>query len=1041
MSIVQRIESTETPCVSGAWTLPTPDAACSITIMLSTRNLLTKTIRPEGTVLAAEMGKLFDFASKPIAGLDDIRDLLNGLQHYPTMAVLRGEPIGGPLHNVRRLKYVKDGDSPTIRDVPRRWLALDVDGIPLPAGVAPHDLAGCAKAAIAALPPAFRSARVVVQATGSHGIKPGARLRLWYWLSRSLWGDECKAWLKDFPVDKSVFDCIEPIFTAPPHFADGRPEPIPQRIIELPGAECVAAPSFGEAHDMAMTARDAAEHGPAPELAELAAPSVGALVRLLQAMPNPPQTDHELRVRIGKALAGARAGLLARLTAAGNTLAILDDDSITDAWCSWVGKQQRADGRPVWSEEAIREKWQGDLCRIYTNHRAGWHSLMAHASGLGTDPALLSGFAADSAAEQFEAEPMPAGIGIVARTKAAVQETYFLLRDNGPGAGWYHGGGAEMGKPLALCDPFAVLGRTENLGGSGGGLIIRFAGADGQPRDLLVPARVIHSGGQGLAGYLGESGLPCLATREAHSRLAELVSLFTRESLPLIRTVDRAGWHDVAGETVFLLPDGSTYGRGGTDGNTALRRLVLRQGDALGGMADDKIAARGTLAEWQGGVAAYAIGNSRAAFFLSAAFLAPLLSILRESSGGFHLVGGSSTGKSTLLAAAASVWGPGKSGAQIHQWRVTMNGLEALAAASCDRMLALDEISQAPAKDVADAIYALFNEGGKSTMTRTRTLRPAAAWRIAVLSTGEKSIAQRLAEAGDKAPPAGLAVRMVEIPADAGCGHGVFQRLHGLADGGALARHLGESAVTTCGTGGRAYLANLARLIGDPASRDALVQAVQRDRAAFIAAHMQGGAKPDRGQVERVAHRFASAAAAGELATRLGVLPWPFGTAIAAAGECFTAWLEGRGGSGAAEDMDVVRRARLFLEANGSSRFADLRPTTTESRDTGFVADLGAGPGAVGGDVAYADSPLRIINRAGWRMAGANGVTEFAILPETFKAEICRGGDPAKGARALADAGYLKRGDIKNWTKQMRVPEYGTKPIRCYVISGEILGG
>ena len=49
----------------------------------------------------------------------------------------------------------------------------------------------------------------------------------------------------------------------------------------------------------------------------------------------------------------------------------------------------------------------------------------------------------------------------------------------------------------------------------------------------------------------------------------------------------------------------------------------------------------GELTDWQQNIARYAVGNSRLCLALGASFAAPLLSLLNEESGGFHLMGDS----------------------------------------------------------------------------------------------------------------------------------------------------------------------------------------------------------------------------------------------------------------------------------------------------------------------------------------------------------------------------------------------------------------
>ena len=47
---------------------------------------------------------------------------------------------------------------------------------------------------------------------------------------------------------------------------------------------------------------------------------------------------------------------------------------------------------------------------------------------------------------------------------------------------------------------------------------------------------------------------------------------------------------------------------------------------------------------------------------------------------------------------------------------------------------------------------------------------------------------------------------MIEVPADAGAGHGLFERLHGQPDGAAMAEALNKATKECCGTAGRGFL-------------------------------------------------------------------------------------------------------------------------------------------------------------------------------------------------------------------------------------------
>jgi uncharacterized protein (DUF927 family) len=156
-------------------------------------------------------------------------------------------------------------------------------------------------------------------------------------------------------------------------------------------------------------------------------------------------------------------------------------------------------------------------------------------------------------------------------------------------------------------------------------------------------------------------------------------------------------------------------------------------------------------------------------------------------------------------------------------------------------------------------------------------------------------------------------------------------------------------------------------------------------------------------QVLRVADRCALVGAAGELATKWGITGWPAAAAMKQAGTCFDAWLHHRGGEGNQEEKAMLMQVRGFLEMHGEARFSDWRRSV--AKDT------------------HAN---RVMNRAGWRrlLERENGrvveapeeggylgdevVTEYLVLSQVFKSEVCKGFNPRTVAKLLAARGYLK---------------------------------
>jgi uncharacterized protein (DUF927 family) len=524
--------------------------------------------------------------------------------------------------------------------------------------------------------------------------------------------------------------------------------------------------------------------------------------------------------------------------------------------------------------------------------------------------------------------------------------------------------------------PLRVKARTRGEGGQDWGLLVEVTDPDGRRHDYAMPMAALVGTGVEVRAELARLGFAMKAGEAARAWLHDFLA--TWEPGVRARCVERTGWH---GE-VFVLPDRAIG---------PAREPVVQQMPR-----PPKIAREGTPEDWRREVAALAAGNSRLLFAISLAFAGPLLRLVGEESGGFTEVGKSSSGKSTLLHVAASV-----AGAEVGTWRATDNALEAVAAGASDLLLALDELGQAPPAVLDAAAYMLGNERGKARATRTGGAREAATWKVALYASGEVGLATKLGEAG-KRPKAGQEVRVVDLQADAGAGLGVFEELHGHADGDALSRHLKRASREQRGT---ALVAFLEALTGDLGKAKATVPGMVR---RFVEGACPAGAD---GQVSRVAGRFGLVAAAGEAATEHGVTGWEPGAAWRAVERRFSEWLEARGGEGAAEEREAVAQVRLFLEQHGASRFAD--PWTN-------------GPDE------------RVHNRAGFRRQAGEGWTYF-VLPEAWKAEVCRGLDPARVADVLHRLGLLERGEGRNWARKERVPSEGQ--LRLFALKPAIVGG
>ena len=217
---------------------------------------------------------------------------------------------------------------------------------------------------------------------------------------------------------------------------------------------------------------------------------------------------------------------------------------------------------------------------------------------------------------------------------------------------------------------------------------------------------------------------------------------------------------------------------------------------------------------------------------------------------------------------------------------------------------------------------------------------------------------------------------------------GLFEELHELDTPDALARLLKEAAGSCYGTPGRVYLERLAR-----ADRAGLTSGLSKRRNSFLAEHVPPGTF---GQVSSVAARFGLIGAAGELAISMGILLWPEGEADRAAGVCFRAWLNRRGGADAYEIETGIAQVRHFLELHGESRFTSLpRASMMHGRPT--------------------------FRRVGYCKLDEDGQPEFYVLPEVWRSEICTGFDPQTLAPEMAARGLLLPSKNGRLTRKERV--------------------
>ena len=538
-----------------------------------------------------------------------------------------------------------------------------------------------------------------------------------------------------------------------------------------------------------------------------------------------------------------------------------------------------------------------------------------------------------------------------------------------------------------LCSPLEVLAETRSEDEKGWGLLVRVKTPDGLWHTQAVPRALFLAESGEVFSMLFNLGLKITPAKAGKERLRALLCMSSSQKRA--RTTTRVGWF---GPRTFILPD-AAFGECGNE------HIVYQPEHPI----PHAYALKGSLDGWRGEVAARAMGNSRLALAASIAFAGPLLQPLGIEGGGFHMRGDGSCGKTTALWVAGSVWGGGPMAGFLQSWRTTDNGLEARAVLHSDTFLPMDELGQATAASAAKTIYMVANGQGKQRAGIAGEGRPVAEFRVLFLSTGEVSLAAKLAEDG-LTSMAGQETRFVDLEADVGAGMGAFEDTHGAESAAAFSDAIKAAGATHYGHASRAFLR---RLLAEPEEAFSEAKCLM---SAFVARTCP---KDATGQVARVAKRFAIVAASGEIAQQWGILPWPEGHAMDASARMFREWLNRRGSTGALEGVNALNQVRGIIEKHGASRFVPWNP--------GECPPVPSAP---------------VISRLGFVRRDGDMATYY-VLPQMFKQEVCKGLDPARVARELVKCGAVTPDKRGSAASSVYLPGIGTG--RCYVIDAEKL--
>jgi uncharacterized protein (DUF927 family) len=496
-----------------------------------------------------------------------------------------------------------------------------------------------------------------------------------------------------------------------------------------------------------------------------------------------------------------------------------------------------------------------------------------------------------------------------------------------------------------------AIAYLDNPEGTGAAILLEFKTVRNQIRKISISRSDLAGDGVPILSYL--MGCGYYYHRKHKTELLEYLHGLGAGIEQTYTIVDSTGW--VNGR---YISQHKTYG----DGDYVFQQAEMN--------SDAATEIKGTLQDWKTNVGAKCDNNSRLIFILGIAFAAPLLAVTGLESGGFHLMGDTSTGKTTAVKVAVSVTGE----KEIPNWRTTANGLEMTATAHNHSLLPLDEIGQADEKGVGEACYMLRNGQGKSRSTKDLKARKVKTWRLLFLSTGEHSLASYMAQAG-KVQKGGQEVGMPDIPAvPFGSPYGLFESIHSCESSKEFAENLEAACQKYRGTAIDAFLTHLVANRQEK-SFDGAVSA----RVFKAAKKLSEGTKDHA--VSRVANRFALVQVALEIAHSCDILPFPVDRIEWAVKKMFADWMNQRGGDGSIEIKKAIENIQHLLTVNEFSDRVYTRPNND-------------------------NRPVR--NLLAYRTIGVEGQTEeFLIPPSVFDREFSNGANKSELVKELQRLGLM----------------------------------
>ena len=188
--------------------------------------------------------------SPPVTDFNSMARTLEAQADVTNAFVIRGEPKAGISGSDVLRRRLLHGPDATVDDVPRQWLHLDIDHVAdaeIDVVARPDDAVKYVLDRLQRFAPELKGVSAFCQFSSSAGVydRTRAKLHVWIWLDRPYTNAELKRWAKQVHdratfklIDDTLFNAIQPNYTARPIFAGGLADPFEggRRFVVVRGA-------------------------------------------------------------------------------------------------------------------------------------------------------------------------------------------------------------------------------------------------------------------------------------------------------------------------------------------------------------------------------------------------------------------------------------------------------------------------------------------------------------------------------------------------------------------------------------------------------------------------------------------------------------------------------------------------------------------------------------------------------------------------------------------------------------------------------------